>query len=158
MTTQTLASPTTASYRETSHKTQGDGFFEALCGVQGVYYLATGIWPLVSMRTFEQVTGRKTDNWTGREGDHWLVKTVGVLVTAVGAALLTAGRRRENVAAVPVLAAGSALGLAAIDCVYVARGVIAPIYLADAVAEVGLAAAWAWQASREQTRQTTSGQ
>jgi hypothetical protein len=32
----------------------------------------TGLWPLVSIGTFQQVTGPKTD--------LWLVKTVGVLI------------------------------------------------------------------------------
>ncbi len=133
---------------EPTNTPRGD-LFATLCALQGVYYVATGFWPLVSMRSFEAVTGPKTDNWTGREGDHWLVKTVGVVVLAVGAALWTAGKRRERTAAVPVLAIGSALGLAAIDCTYVARGVIAPIYLADAVAEVGLAAAWTWHSLQQ---------
>jgi hypothetical protein len=128
----------------------GTDLSSALCRLQGLYYLATGIWPLINMRSFEQLTGPKTDNWTGHEGDHWLVKTVGVLVTAIGASLLTVGRQREKSAAVPVLAVGSALGLAAIDCVYVARGVIAPIYLADAVTELGLAAAWMWDSLRQE--------
>jgi hypothetical protein len=53
-----------------------------LLWVQGAYYLATGIWPLVSVETFQWVTGPKTDHLpSGYEADHWLVMTVGVLVT-----------------------------------------------------------------------------
>lgn len=29
--------------------------------LQGAYYLATGVWPLVSRRSFERVTGPRTD-------------------------------------------------------------------------------------------------
>src|SRR4051812_49609509 len=59
--------------------------FTGLLWVQGLYYLVTGVWPLVSIETFQMVTGPKTDHLvTGRETDHWLVMTVGVLVTAVG--------------------------------------------------------------------------
>jgi hypothetical protein len=47
---------------------------------QGAYYLLTGVWPLLSLRTFELVTGPKTDDW--------LVRTVGVLVLAVVLAVL----------------------------------------------------------------------
>jgi hypothetical protein len=36
--------------------------FTGLCWLQGTYYFATGIWPLASVRTFEKVTGEKTDN------------------------------------------------------------------------------------------------
>jgi hypothetical protein len=111
------------------------GVFGALCLVQGLYFLLTGVWPLVSMRTFLMVTGPKTD--------LWLVKTVGVLVAVIGAALLAAGYRGQPVPEVGLLAVGSALGLAAIDVVYVARRVIPPVYLADAAAEVALIAAWA---------------
>ena len=56
-----------------------------LAVIQGVFYLATGIWPLLDIVRFQLVTGPKTD--------LWLVRTVGVLVTVVGAVLLLAGRR-----------------------------------------------------------------
>jgi hypothetical protein len=101
---------------------------------QGLYFVATGVWPLVSMRTFERVTGPKTDDW--------LVRTVGVVVAVVGAALLAGARRRRPSPEQAVLALGSSLGLAAVEAVEVGRGRISRIYLADAVGEVGLALAW----------------
>src|SRR5437588_8245419 len=89
-----------------------------LCVVQGLYYLGTGIWPLVSIDTFQMVTGRKTDHLvTGREADHWLVMAVGVLVTAVALTLLVAAWRRRTSAEVAVLALASAAGLTAIDVI-----------------------------------------
>ena len=97
---------------------------------QGVYYVTTGMWPLVNMRSFERVTGPKIDKW--------LVKTVGVLVTTIGGALLVAASRRRISPEARVLAAGSAMGLAAIDVYYVAKRRIAPIYLLDAVTELAL--------------------
>ncbi len=108
--------------------------FTALLWMQGLYYFLTGIWPLVSIKTFQRVTGPKTD--------LWLVRTVGVLITAIAAALLVAAWRRQNSPEAAVLAIASALALTGIDVIYVARRVIAPIYLADAVAEVVLLAAW----------------
>ena len=102
---------------------------------QGVYYLATGIWALVSIRTFEAVTGPKTD--------RWLVKTVGVLVGVIGVVLMVAGLRKRVEPEPALLAAGSAAGLAAIDTIYATRGRISKIYLLDAVTEVALVAAWA---------------
>lgn len=118
----------------------------AVLGVlQGLYYLATGLWPLLSIRTFQLVTGFKTDNLpTGREADHWLVMTVGVLIAVIGLALLVAGARRRVTAEVVLLAVGSIAGLIGIDVAYTARGVIAPIYLADAAGEVVLLILWAW--------------
>jgi hypothetical protein len=42
-----------------------------------------------------------------------------------------------------MLAIGSAAALTAVDVVYVAKRRIAPIYLADAVLELGLMTGWA---------------
>jgi hypothetical protein len=101
---------------------------------QGAYYLATGLWPLLSIRTFQAVTGPKMD--------RWLVKTVGVLIAVIGTVLILAGIRHEFGLEIVVLAFGSAIGLTGIDVWYVARKVIAPIYLLDAVAELTLIALW----------------
>ena len=102
---------------------------------QGLYYVVTGIWPLVSMRTFEAVTGAKTDTW--------LVKTVGVLVAVIGAALAFAGWRRKVTPESAILAAGSAAGLGTIDTVYAMKGRISKVYLLDAIVEAALVVAWA---------------
>ncbi|HZP47773.1 MAG TPA: hypothetical protein VFB07_04530 [Vicinamibacterales bacterium] len=109
---------------------------------QGAYFAATGIWPLVDIESFEAVTGPKVDKW--------LVRTVGVLVAAIGATLVSAGVRRQVTSETRGLAIGSAVGLAAIDVFYAANGRISPIYLADAAVEAGLAAAWS--ATRWSTR------
>lgn len=130
--------------------------FTPLCWAQGAYFLLTGLWPLVSIDTFQAVTGVKTDNWTGHPDHHWLVNTVAVLVLAIGACLLVAARRRRPSAEIVVLAVASAVGLIAIDVIYVQARVIAPIYLADAVAELVLLVGWgafvvAWRRNNEST-------
>ena len=102
--------------------------------IQGVFYLATGVWPLLDIVSFQMVTGPKTD--------LWLVRTVGVLVAVIGVVLLSAGRRRRVTEEIILLAVGSALGLAAIDLIYALSGRISAVYLADAVVEIGLAALW----------------
>lgn len=106
-----------------------------LARIQAVYYVATGVWPLVDMRRFEAVTGPKTD--------RWLVKTVGVLVATTGLSLELAARRRRFPPELVLVAAGNAAALAAVDGVYVAKRRISPIYLLDAAAEVALLAGWA---------------
>jgi hypothetical protein len=116
---------------------------------QGLYYLLSGVWPLISMRTFEAVTGPKTD--------RWLVKTVGILVAVIGGVLLVAGRRRRVEPETALLAAGSAAGLAAIDTIYPMRGRISKIYLLDAVAELALVAAWALAAGAGPRRRRLPG-
>jgi hypothetical protein len=107
-----------------------------LCSVQGAYYAITGIWPLVSIGTFQAITGPKTD--------LWLVRTVGVLITVIAAVLLwSASRKEEDVPPETwILALGAALALLAIDAIYVAAKVISPIYLLDAAAELGLIVLW----------------
>jgi hypothetical protein len=139
-----------AAYAEQEPRAAGPGrgrsfsLFTTTLWVQGVYYLLTGVWPLVSIETFQRVSGRKTDHLvTGREADHWLVMTVGVLITAIALTLLVAAWRRRRPAEVAVLAVASAVALTAIDVVYVAREVIPPIYLVDAAAEVVFLIAWA---------------
>jgi hypothetical protein len=117
--------------------------FGFLLAAQGFYFLATGVWPLVSIETFQQVTGPKTDHLvTGRESDHWLVMTVGVLVTSIGVTLLATWWRNTSPIEVAILAMTSAAALLAIDVIYVWRGVIAPIYLADAAVEGVLIVLW----------------
>lgn len=34
-----------------------------LAHFQSIYYFIFAVWPLISMRTFEAVTGNKTDEW-----------------------------------------------------------------------------------------------
>ncbi len=102
--------------------------------IQGTYFLATGLWPLVDMRSFQAVTGPKVD--------RWLVKTVGVLVSVLGMTLVSAAMRQEPPNEAPLLGIGSAAGLAAVDIVYVSKRRISPIYLLDAVLEGVLIAGW----------------
>jgi hypothetical protein len=106
----------------------------ALAMAQGVYFAATGLWPLIDMRSFERVTGPKVDKW--------LVRTVGVLVAAIGGTLIAAAARRAVTPETMGLAMSSAAGLGMIDVIYTTKGRIPPIYLADAVAEAALVAAW----------------
>jgi hypothetical protein len=111
----------------------------AMAFVQGCYFLLTGVWPLVHLRSFLAVTGPKTD--------LWLVKTVGVLVTAIAAALLAAAAADGAGGAPAVLGMGSALALGAVDVWYVRAGVISRIYLLDAGAEALLVAGWLFAAA-----------
>jgi hypothetical protein len=110
--------------------------------IQAVYDLATGIWGLVDIRSFQKVTGPKTDTW--------LVKTVSVLVIVIGGVISAAGRRGKITPEIVALAVGTNAGLTAIDLVYVAKRRISPIYLLDAIVELALIAAW-WIAIRNKS-------
>ena len=114
----------------------GSNWFSKLALLQGGFYLLTGLWSLVSPRTFQMVTGPKKD--------YWLVRTVGILVSVIGGVLALAGLRGQSTREVPLLAVGSALGLGAIDVVYATKGRISKVYLLDAAVEAALVAAWAF--------------
>ena len=102
--------------------------------VQGIYFFITGIWPIISMKTFLLVTGPKTD--------LWLVKTVGLILALMGAVLLYAQGTGTINPPVILLAIGAALSLALVEFIYVAKRVISPIYLADAFVELILIGWW----------------
>lgn len=108
------------------------GYLVAL--VQGIYFFVTGIWPLLSMNTFLKVTGPKTD--------LWLVKTVGLILAVIGLVLIVAQVSAEINTPVILLAIGSALALVIVEFIYVAKRIISPIYLGDAVVELILIAWW----------------
>lgn len=103
--------------------------------VQGGYYFVTGVWPFLHMRSFEAVTGPKTD--------RWLVQTVGALVGVLGGALITSGQREEGPSHdLASTAAASAVALGALEIVFVAQKRISPVYLLDAAAEGALVGGW----------------
>lgn len=106
----------------------------AVCWLQGVYFLLTGVLPLVNIRLFERITGPKRDKW--------LVQTVGILVLVIGAVLMMAATVHRISPEIALLAVGSALGLTCIDVFFVARKTIGRIYLLDALAELLLVAGW----------------
>ena len=96
-----------------------------LAGLQAAYYVSTGLWSLVHRRSFERITGPKQE--------YWLVRTVGALAVAIGAALGLAaatGRRREGA----VLALGSGLAFVASD-LQAARA-SSRVYLLDVLAHL----------------------
>ena len=110
------------------------GSAQRLARAQAMYFTGTGIWPLIDIESFERVTGPKTD--------RWLVRTVGGLVSVVGASLALATRVEADTPVVTALGAGSAAVLGAIDLIYVANRTIRPVYLFDAAAQAFLL--WAW--------------
>jgi len=101
---------------------------------QGFFYLITGLWPLFSRRTFEKITGPKVD--------FWLVQTVGILISVIGSVLIATGLRRKVIPEITALGIGSAAGLTGVDIVFTAKNRISPVYLLDALAEIGIITLW----------------
>jgi hypothetical protein len=87
------------------------------------------------MSTFLTLKGPKTD--------LWLVNASGILVLVSGLVIFLSALRKAVSMEILLLAVGSALGLCAIDIIYVAIGRISPIYLADAAAEIVLVVLYA---------------
>src|SRR3982750_4382908 len=98
--------------------------------IQAGYYLATGIWALIHRRSFEAVSGPKTD--------YWLVRMVGALTAAIAAALASGTTAREVSPETRVLALPTATSFATIDGYYGWRGRISKVYLADLAVQASL--------------------
>lgn len=106
----------------------------ALFFIQGIYYLMTGIWPVLDIESFIAVTGPKID--------IWLVKTVGMLVFIIGAGFILTSLQRSANGAMTVVATACIIGFIVVDVGYVVQGVIHPIYLLDAVLQSVFLVLW----------------
>lgn len=96
--------------------------------LMGFYYLLSGLWPLLHLKSFELITGPKVDKW--------LVKTVGLMITCSALIfLLPWWQGREPSPEIFLLAVLNAVSLMLIDVIYPLKGRISKIYLADAVVE-----------------------
>ncbi len=115
----------------------------AAAKVEGWFYVVSGLWPVFNIRSFEWVTGPKVD--------RWLVKTVGLLLTAIGGVQIAAARRDDVPPEMAILGVGAPLALLLIDLTYVAKRRISKVYLLDALAQLGLIGLWgaAFSAARD---------
>src|SRR5579884_2818026 len=102
--------------------------------LQGGYRVVTGLWPIISMSTFELISGRKVDKW--------LVKTAGALIAVIGFVLYRSAEQPSDSTVVRELGLGTALCLAAVDVIYVYKRRISPVYLFDAFSELAFAVLW----------------
>ncbi len=119
---------------------------EFIAKLQGVYWVITGIWPLVHMPSFSWVSGPKAD--------LWLVHTVGLLLTVIGAVLLAAGINKRATTEIKWLGIAGAASMAFIDFYYALHDVIWDIYMLDGVAELLLILLWllAWKSKTVKAR------
>jgi hypothetical protein len=107
----------------------------SVASLQGAYYLCTGLWPVLSRRSFEAVSGRKQD--------YWLVQTVGLLTTSLAAGLLHGIRGgREHSPDMQTAALAAAFSFGAVDLVHGLRGRISFVYVLDALVQAELVRRW----------------
>ena len=104
-----------------------------LAQAQGLFNLANGLWPLVSMRSFEKVLGPKAE--------HWLVRTVAGLMITNGVAQLRSSSIAEP-RTTRRIGLGTAATLGLIDLRYGLPGRIRRVYLLDACVQCGWIIAW----------------
>ena len=95
----------------------------------GLYYIGTGLWPIVHMPSFLAVTGPKQETW--------LVQVFGAVIASLG---FSAILHRNAGPASAGVGLSAAFVLAASDVYFVGRRRIRPTYLLDAGVEVVLAA------------------
>jgi|SRR5690606_34345133 len=88
--------------------------------IQGYYYILTGIWPILHLKSFMFVTGHKYDTW--------LVQMVGLLSVSIGMALVTRP--------FGILAFCTALSFTLIDMHYTVNGTISKVYQIDAIIQL----------------------
>ena len=67
---------------------------------QGLYYVFTGIWPLLHIKSFAKFSGKKPDPFQTR--------VTGMLFTAIGLVLIVASRKRRPEGEAVLLSAASA--------------------------------------------------
>lgn len=114
---------------------------------QGLFYLASGLWPILSMKTFARVTGEKKDDW--------LAKTVGLLIASTGAALLGSSLRqkqKEPPLELSLLAAGQSAILGSVSLYYSLKQRISIIYLLDSMTEFFIVSLWTRQLTQNKER------
>lgn len=102
--------------------------------IQGLYTLATALWPIFHLKSFLLVTGYKTD--------QWLVITVSLLLLAIAICLLLDIRSAAPSLPVSLLGLLTAAGMAFVDFYYTLNDTIRNIYMADGVIEVTFVLAW----------------
>jgi hypothetical protein len=106
--------------------------------LQALYFLATGLWPILHISSFMAVTGPKTD--------IWLVKVIGALVLCLGTVFFYAGYRQKISSETILLGISTCFAFSAVEIFYVMNGDISAVYLLDALFEGGFLACWIFYA------------
>lgn len=107
---------------------------QSVARAQGVFNILGGSWPLVSLRSFEFVYGKKND--------VFLQKTVGGLLLSIGVVQVLADDTASSMSVVRRVGVATALTLLAVDVLYIPKGEMRKTYIQDAICELGWIAAW----------------
>jgi hypothetical protein len=101
---------------------------------QSLYYLFTGLWPLLHMLSFSAESGPKADTW--------LLRAEGMLILCIIAAFVIDLYTRKYTTSIVFLAISSSIGFLYIDLWHSMYHNMGGIYLTDAVAHMILMTIW----------------
>ena len=105
-----------------------------LARAQGLFNVIGGAWPIVNLRSFEWVYGKKND--------VFLQKTVGGLLFSIGCVQLLAQDSDDGITLARRLGIATATTLLMVDLVYIPKREMRLTYLQDLACEIGWIAAW----------------
>jgi energy-converting hydrogenase Eha subunit E len=118
--------------------------YKTILIIQGIYTTITALWAIVDIGSFMKVTGPKND--------IWLVKTLSVILLAIGLTFISHSFQHKISLPAITLALSTSLSLAIIDFHYVSEGVISRVYAADGIIQVIFFVFWIYiAAARKQS-------
>lgn len=106
----------------------------AIARAQGLFYVVTGLWPIVHLESFLAVTGPKTD--------LWLVQTLGALLVGVGGVMLLSTTEERLGLTCKRLGVAVSGVLAGAEVSFFLRGHTATTHLVHAAIEALFVVAW----------------
>ncbi|GAB0157916.1 hypothetical protein CHRYSEOSP005_32100 [Chryseobacterium sp. Alg-005] len=104
--------------------------------VQGIYFFITGVWPLIHLKSFMEVTGPKTD--------IWLVQTVAVLILSHSMLFFYIAFKKRILPVYALMGMITTSGLAIIELYYYFQGTLKWVYFIDSVIEILFFIYWLW--------------
>jgi energy-converting hydrogenase Eha subunit E len=113
--------------------------YKTILIIQGIYTSITALWAIVDIGSFMKVTGPKND--------IWLVKTLSVILLAIGLTFISHSFQHKISLPAITLALSTSLSLAIIDFHYVSEGVISRVYSADGIIQVIFFVFWIYIAA-----------
>ena len=96
---------------------------------QGLFNVVGGAWPIISLRSFEWIYGKKND--------IFLQRTVGGLLLSIGYAQLSASDSEQGLRVARRFGLATALTLLANDLVYIPKGEMRNTYLQALACDIG---------------------
>jgi len=108
--------------------------------LQSLFYLFTGIWPLMHISSF--LAGK------GEEADNWLLVSAGSLLLCIVCAFFIDLYARRNSASIIFLAIASSVAFLCVDFHYSVFHAMSKLYIVDAAIHLVLMTLWSfWMAA-----------